>query len=331
MLGHKARHLVRRQRQDGRTAPHTTMPSAAIELDAVDKSYGKRQILKGLRLSVPERSVFAFLGNNGHGKSTTIRLVTGLAAPDRGSIRVLGRDITCQRRQVLAQMGCLIEAPSAYPNLNAREFLGIGARLKDLPASEIDRALELVGLHPAPRQRIEHYSLGMRQRLALAHALLGRPRLLVLDEPTNGLDPDGIREIRALLSGLPEAADCTIFFASHYLDEVEKTATHLALLHEGRILLQASAAELERQLAGVLALDLDDAAQGARVLEAMGHVARTEGPHRVLVGGVDRELAGTVNSQLVQAGLVLYQSVLRKPTLEQWFLQMTAAEGASAC
>src|SRR5690606_13719808 len=180
------------------------MPNAAIELQAVDKSYGPRRILKDLQLVVPERSVFAFLGNNGHGKSTTIRLLAGLAAPDRGSIRVLGQDIRQHRREVLAQMGCLIEAPSSYPNLTAREFLSIGACLKQLPRSEIDRALELVGLRPDRRQRIEHYSLGMRQRLALAHALLGRPRLLVLDEPTNGLDPDGIRDIRALLSGLPE-------------------------------------------------------------------------------------------------------------------------------
>lgn len=306
------------------------MPSAAIELQAVDKSYGPRRILKDLQLVVPERSVFAFLGNNGHGKSTTIRLLAGLAAPDRGSIRVLGKDIRQHRREVLAQMGCLIEAPSSYPNLTAREFLSIGACLKQLPRSEIDRALELVGLRPDRRQRIEHYSLGMRQRLALAHALLGRPRLLVLDEPTNGLDPDGIRDIRALLSGLPEAAGCTIFFASHYLDEVEKTATHLAVLHEGTIRLQASAGELERQLAGVLALDVDDAERGSRTLQALGYAARAESPNRVLVADVDRDRAGLLNSQLVQAGVVLYPSVLRKPTLEQWFLQMTASGGAVA-
>src|SRR5690606_8893970 len=129
----------------------------------------------------------------------------------------------------------------------------------------------------------------------------------------------------------PRTAGCTIFFASHYLDEVEKTATHLAVLHEGTIRLQASAGELERQLAGVLALDVDDAERGSRTLQALGYAARAESPNRVLVADVDRDRAGLLNSQLVQAGVVLYQSVLRKPTLEQWFLQMTASGGGVAC
>jgi ABC-type multidrug transport system ATPase subunit len=303
--------------------------TAAIELEQVDKSYGRHQVLRGLDLCVPERSVFAFLGNNGHGKSTTIRLITGLGAPDRGSIRVLGHDVSRARRPALAQMGCLIEAPSSYPNLTASEFLSIGTRLKALPASEIGRVLEVVGLRPDPRQRIEHFSLGMKQRLALAHALLGSPRLLVLDEPTNGLDPSGMQDIRRLISTLPETADCTIFFASHLLAEVERTATHLAVIRDGAIQLQSSVRELESRLTGALALEVGDAPLGAKTLQGEGFTATAEGPHQLLVSNIERDQAGRVHSLLVHAGVVLYQSALRKPTLEQWFLG-TADAGREA-
>lgn len=299
----------------------------AIELKAVDKSYGSHAVLRQLALEVPERSVFAFLGNNGHGKSTTIRLIAGLSSPDGGEIRVFGRDIRRQRKQALAEMGFLIEAPSSYPNLTGTEFLSIGVRLKGLQRTEIDRTLELVGLRADRRQRIEHYSLGMRQRLALAHALLGQPKLLVLDEPTNGLDPDGIQDVRRLLSTLPETAGCTIFFASHYLDEVEKTATHIAVLRDGRTRLQASVAALSRQLASALAVEVDDAARAVDVLQGFGYAATLEAPGQLTVPAIDRVRAGHVHACLVQAGLTLYQSSLRRPTLEQWFLQTASTDG----
>jgi ABC-type multidrug transport system ATPase subunit len=299
----------------------------AIELIDIDKSYGKHVVLRQLALDVPERSVFAFLGNNGHGKSTTIRLIAGLSSPDAGSIRIFGRDVRHDRRRILSEVGFLIEAPSSYPNLTGTEFLSIGARLKKLPVMEIERTLELVGLHCDRRQRIEHYSLGMRQRLALAHALLGRPRLLVLDEPTNGLDPDGIQDIRRLLSTLPQMADCTIFFASHYLDEVEKTATHIAVLRDGAIDRQASVQDLRQQLVSALVMEIDDASRGADVLRSFGYAVTYEAPTRLRVPAIDRNRAGHVHTCLVQAGLTLYESTLRKPTLEQWFLQTASRDG----
>jgi ABC-2 type transport system ATP-binding protein len=302
----------------------------AIELSAVDKSYGKHAVLRQLALAVPERSVFAFLGNNGHGKSTTIRLIAGLSTPDAGEIRVFGRDIRRERRRALSDIGFLIEAPSSYPNLTGPEFLSIGTRLKRLPATEIGRTLELVGLRCDRRQRIEHYSLGMRQRLALAHALLGQPRLLVLDEPTNGLDPDGIRDMRQLLSSLPDAAGCTIFFASHLLDEVEKTATHIAVLRDGATQRQASVQALTQELVSALAVEVDDTARAVEVLRASGYDVAVDAQDRLLVPAIDRDRAGHVHACLVQAGLTLYQSVLRKPTLEQWFLQTASAAGDRA-
>lgn len=301
----------------------------AIELRAVDKSFGRHAVLRQLDLQVPERSVFAFLGNNGHGKSTTIRLIAGLAAADGGSVQVLGRDIRRERRQVLAEMGCLIEAPSAYPNLTAPEFLSIATRLKRLPGSEIGRVLELVGLRCDRRQRIEHYSLGMKQRLALAFALVGKPRLLLLDEPTNGLDPDGMQDVRRLLSALPERAGCTIFFASHLLDEVEKTATHFAVLREGSTRLQASVHDLMQGLPSVLSLDVDAPERAASLLQACGHAAEVDGAGHVTIAGVTRDVAGQLHRVLMDAGITLFESVHRKPSLEQWFLQSASVDGGA--
>ncbi|MEF3081364.1 ATP-binding cassette domain-containing protein [Luteimonas sp. SMYT11W] len=301
--------------------------SLAIELRAVDKSFGHHPVLRQLDLQVPERSVFAFLGNNGHGKSTTIRLIAGLAHADAGNVQVLGRDIRREREQALADMGCLIEAPSAYPNLTAHEFLSIATRLKRLPATEIGRVLDVVGLQVDRRQRIAHFSLGMKQRLALAFALVGKPRLLVLDEPTNGLDPDGMQDIRRLLSTLPERAGCTIFFSSHLLDEVEKTATHMAVLRSGSVRLQASIRDLTRALPSVLSLDVDAPARAAAVLQAGGHAAVVDGAGRVAIADVTREAAGQVHRTLLDAGLTMFESVHRKPSLEQWFLDTAGAEG----
>jgi ABC-type multidrug transport system ATPase subunit len=190
--------------------------------------------------------------------------------------------------------------------------------------------LELAGLHCDRRQRIEHYSLGMRQRLALAHALLGKPRLLVLDEPTNGLDPDGIQDVCRLLSTLPESAGCTIFFASHYLDEVEKMATHIAVLHSGSVRQQSSVQALSEQLVSALIVDVDDAVRGVDILRSFGYAATLDTPNQLRVPAIDRDRAGHVHACLVQAGLTLYQSVLRKPTLEQWFLQTASTNGGRA-
>jgi len=305
------------------------MNSYVIELENVHKAFAKRAVLKGVELSVPTESVFAFLGNNGQGKSTTIRLIVGLLQPDEGSVRVLGQDIRQSRKAVLARLGCLVDAPSAYPNLRASEFLDIGRRLKALPFAEVDRVLAIVGLSAERKVRIAHFSLGMKQRLALAHALLGQPPLLILDEPTNGLDPEGIREIRELLVGLPAAAACTVFFSSHQLDEVEKTATHLAVLQGGSIRLQVPMAKLARDKPVHLLLTVNDAYAAAPLLAELGYAAVSESPHQLRVEAVAREDAHRVNARLVQAGFDLHEATFRCPSLEQWFLQdVLAEEGA---
>lgn len=295
----------------------------AIALAQVAKRLGRREVLRGLSLQVPTGSVFAFLGNNGAGKSTTIRILTGLIDADAGRVEVLGRPMGAERLAVLREVGCLVDSPALYANLTALQFLEIGRRIKELPRSESLRVLELTGLAGAVRERIAGFSLGMRQRLALAHALLGKPRLLILDEPGNGLDPQGMRELRTLLVGLPDQAQCTVFLSSHHLDEVEKIATHLAVLHGGRVLCQEAVPQLVASQAGSLALDVDDARQAQVVLARLGCQARILDPGRLEVLQIDRQDGARLHAALVNHGVALYQSVYRTPTLEQWFLALT--------
>jgi len=299
------------------------MTAAIIEMTGISKAFGDRLVLDQLNLSVPEHSLFAFLGNNGHGKSTTIKLITGLLRADQGDIRVLGLDIRKQRNEVLKQIGCLIDYPSLYPNLDAAEFLSIGCLIKGLPTPEIDRVLALVSMRDAKHVLIGKYSLGMKQRLALAHALLGKPKLLILDEPTNGLDPEGINDIRRLLIELPASANCSIFFSSHQLDEVEKTASHLALLRDGRIQFQSAIGDLAKQQEGILCLDVCDAVKAQVLLEGLGFSSEITGANHVRIGSISRHQAGHVHASLIHGGLQLFESAYQKPSLEQWFLNST--------
>ena len=295
-----------------------------IELRKVSKRFGERAVLRGLDLCVPARSVFGFLGNNGAGKSTTIRLITGLLHADGGEVLVGGRDLRRHRLEVLRQVGCIVDAPALYPNLTAGEFLRIGCGIRRLPASETGRVLELVQLLDAGRTRIAHFSLGMKQRLALAHALLGEPALLVLDEPSNGLDPHGILEMRELLRRLPERAGCTVFVSSHQLDEVEKMATHVALLQDGVLASQGRVDVLTGAGTGVLEVETGDAGHALGVLRACDYDARKLDGTRLEVHRVERAHADRVHATLVHAGVRLFQSTWRQPTLEQWFLGATS-------
>ena len=297
------------------------MASQVIDMRGVRKSFGAHQVIDGLSLTMPEGSIFGFLGNNGAGKSTVIRMITGLLRADAGEIDVLGMDVRSARLAILGQIGAIVDAPSLYPNLTAAEFLRIGCTIKNLPWNEIDRVLTLVDMLGAGNRLIAKFSLGMKQRLALAHALLGSPRLLILDEPTNGLDPEGIRDIRHLLKSLPGLTGTSVFVSSHNLDEVEKTATHVALLKGGAIRFQAPIAELLAAQAGALAIEVGDVARAQQLLAGAAYnVARTDSG-QLRVSGIERHNADRVHALLIHAGIRLYQSVYHTPSLEQWFLE----------
>lgn len=296
------------------------MTPHVIQMSNVSKAFGSHQVIEELSLEVPEHSIYAFLGNNGEGKSTVIRMITGLLRADRGEIEVLGMNVRRQRRAVLGQIGVIVDAPSLYPNLNAEEFLRIGCIIRDLPDHETARVLELVKLGKTRGRLIGKFSLGMRQRLAIAHALLGSPRLLILDEPTNGLDPEGTLDIRTLLKSLPALTGTSVFVSSHNLGEIEKMATHVALLKGGAIRFQAPIDDLLARQTGALAIDVGDIARAYQLLAGAAYqVERTAGG-QLRVSGVERHHADRVHALLVHAGIRLYQSVYHTPSLEQWFL-----------
>lgn len=232
-----------------------------IETNNLCKQYGDAMRVSHLNLDVPEGSVYGFLGPNGAGKSTTLKMILGLVHPTAGSIQVMGQTVNRQNRlSILRQVGSLIESPSYYGHLTGEENLRIVQTMRGVPAKYIQEVLEIVRLEDQRGKRVAHYSLGMKQRLGLAAALLGYPKILILDEPTNGLDPSGIHEIRNLIKSLPSIYDCTVLISSHMLSEVELIAEDIGILNHGRLLFEGSMETL-RQYAlrsGFAADNLED-------------------------------------------------------------------------
>ena len=294
----------------------------ALTTHMLTKRFGRQVAVDSLSIEVPERSIYGFLGANGAGKTTTLRLVLGLLRADKGSIRLFGKEV---RRGGAGGIGALIEAPSLYAHLTGRQNLDITRRLLALPVAEIERVLELVGLDGAGTKRVGGYSLGMRQRLAIARALLGRPRLLILDEPTNGLDPEGILDMRALLRRLPDAEGTTLLVSSHLLTEVEQVATHVAMVHHGRLLLQDSMGVLLDEVP-LLELDTGDRAASALVLQQAGFTVGDGGDGKLVIsGGQHAEpRADQIAQLLVERGHALRHLAKRRPTLERVYHRQLA-------
>ena len=202
------------------------MPQPLLDVDQLTKRFGGVVALDAVSLNVPERAVYGFLGRNGAGKTTTLKMVLGLIAPSAGSVRVCGIDVVRDRLAAARRIGALLEAHGFYVHLTGRQNLALTATLLGAPPTEIDRVLEVVELRGQAERRVSDYSLGMRQRLGLARAMLNAPPVLILDEPTNGLDPDGIADMRRFLRSLPERTGATVLLSSHLLGEIEQTATH---------------------------------------------------------------------------------------------------------
>jgi len=260
-------------------APSAELPSGelSIETRGLSKRFGRQMAVDGVDLAVPRGSVFGFLGPNGSGKTTTIRIMLGLAAASSGSVRVLGEEMPRQLRSVLPRVGALVEGPAFYPFLSgAANLLRFDAADPEAPAGtrreRVRTALERVGLAHAADKKVRAYSLGMKQRLGIANALLAPRELLVLDEPTNGLDPQGTREVRHLVRSL--AADgATVFVSSHLLAEVEQICTHAAIMSAGRLVAQGPLAELRRAGQTRVRLLTPDPGHAARVMAGLGLTA----------------------------------------------------------
>ena len=298
-----------------------------IHTHALTKRYrGGQLAVDGLDLTVPAGSVFGFLGPNGSGKTTTIRMLMGLIAPTSGSARVLGHPMPRASRTVLPHVGALIEGPALYGFLSGRDNL-IRYDAADPTAdprtrgTRVGAALDRVGLAAAAGKKAKAYSLGMKQRLGLAAALLQPRRLLVLDEPTNGLDPQGMREIRSLVREL--ASDgTTVFLSSHLLDEIEQVCTHAAVMAQGRLITQGSVSDLAAGARGRLVVTTPDTADAARVLKEQGVGDVVIDEDRVTSDPPDGEPAA-INAALVTAGVRVRGFGVERASLEDAFVALT--------
>ncbi len=303
-------------------------PTLIVETSGLSRRFKQILAVNNLDLQVPVGSVYGFLGPNGAGKTTTIRMLLGLIHPNQGQIFLFGQPFTRRNWQLLANVGALVESPSLYPHLTGRENLEVTRRLLDAPREKIDQALDSVHLKEDSNRLVKGYSMGMRQRLGLALALLNDPALLILDEPTNGLDPAGIQEMREVIHRLPQTHGVTVFLSSHLLSEVEQVASHIGIINQGKFLFQGTLDELHMQCSPRLHLRTDRVDDACLVIHEAGWSVHRNGRPEIIVeinGAAD---AATINRMLIESGINVIHLDVRQPTLEETFLQLTGVEKA---
>jgi ABC-2 type transport system ATP-binding protein len=287
------------------------------------KVIGKRTIVDDVSFELRPGEVFGFLGPNGAGKTTTIRMLVGLIKPTSGTVSICGHDLKHHFEQALSCIGCIVETPDLYRFMTGRENLEHFARMLSANGENIDDLAALVNMDHRLDEKVRTYSLGMRQRLGIAQALLGHPRVLILDEPANGLDPAGIREIRGLLRQLAAERQMAIFVSSHLLAEVELMCDRVAIIHKGKILREGTVHDLisSRRM---MEFRVGDAARSAEILRAHGLEVETSGDR--VFAPVEESDAPPLIAALAQSGVEVFRAQKRVQTLEETFLEATGGE-----
>jgi len=306
-----------------------TTDQPVLRAIGLSKRYGRRLALSGLNLDVPRGTVYGFLGPNGAGKTTAINLILGLIAPTDGHVEMFGLDARRYLPQALRRVGAVLEGPAAYPDLSARNNLRISASQSGvIDGRRIDEVLALVGLTTRQKDKVRGFSLGMKQRLALAAALLHDPELLILDEPTNGLDPAGMREFRDLIRELGRS-DKTVFVSSHLLNEVEQMCDEVAIIKEGRLIAHGAVAELTRR-GGMLDLKVTDVEKAIEALRALdwARSVNSDGADGIAVEAPP-ERAWELSRALAEQQVYISEMRPRESTLEDFFLEVTGEEERS--
>jgi ABC-type multidrug transport system ATPase subunit len=299
-----------------------------IETTDLTFKFGSQTVVDSLSLQVPQGSIYGFLGPNGAGKTTTIKLLLNLLQNSQGNIKIFGLDFKNNRTQILSQIGSLIEQPAIYSHLTGRENLINRAILLQVEHKRVDEMLQLVQLTAAADKKAGNYSLGMKQRLGIALALLPDPKLLILDEPTNGLDPNGIIEIRELLKRLTKEQGKTVFISSHLLAEIERMATHVAIINKGKLLFQGELKHLETLSQPLVRIETNNTVEAADLLTKSGHTVAEINDDNLAVVYKSKEDTGAVNSLLNQAGLSVYSIHKVQKDLENLFLNITQNQTA---
>jgi ABC-type multidrug transport system ATPase subunit len=285
--------------------------------------FGKQTVVKSLSLQVPEGSIYGFLGPNGAGKTTTIKLLLNLLQIQEGSIHIFGQELQSNRLSILAQIGSLIEQPAIYLHLTGKENLLNRALLLQVSAKRVDDMLDLVHLTQTANKKTGQYSLGMKQRLGIALALLGDPKLLILDEPTNGLDPNGIIEVRELLIDLVAKHDKTVFISSHLLAEIERMATHVGIINHGELLFQGDIKDLEAMSKPMVQIETDNTADAANLLLKNNIHVTEVNEHHIFSPYISKQQTAEINALLNKAGYNIYSIHKQQKDLEKLFLDIT--------
>ena len=298
--------------------------SFVLTTEGVTKSFARAQVVSELNLRVPLGSIYGFLGPNGAGKTTTIRMLLGLIRPDAGEISLFGLQLASHRKAILKRVGVLFEEPAIYPQMTGPENLQVLTRLTHIRTNRIEETLRQVELLDAADKRAGQYSRGMKQRLGIAMALLNEPQLLILDEPTNGLDPAGIRDVRELLKRLVTELGITVFLSSHLLSEIELVATHLGIINQGELLFQGTPEKLRGRRKGRTVIKTDAPETAMKILRNELVRCALDGQGVLEIEAVEPEAIADVNQLLVHHGLRVYGIEPQSDRLEELFMHVTA-------
>lgn len=296
--------------------------SMIVQTEQLTKTFQKQHAVDHINMTIQEGEIYGFLGPNGAGKTTTIRMLLGLMKPTSGSVRIFDKQLNKHKLDILRQVGSLVENPSYYPHLTAYENLNVIRQLVGVPQKRISEVLETVRLTEAAHRKVKGFSLGMKQRLGIAAALLHQPKLLILDEPTNGLDPSGIIEIRELIKSLPKQYGMTVLISSHLLSEIDQIATAVGVVSKGKLIYQDRMSNLRKLAESTINIQCSDLEQAAAKLKQLELAATIEEEYISLGNCSNRSVSDAV-SLLVHQGHEIYRVEERKQTLEQIFLGMT--------
>ncbi|KGP73315.1 ABC transporter ATP-binding protein [Pontibacillus yanchengensis] len=292
-----------------------------IETKQLTKTYKQEYAANEVNLQIPKGSIYGFLGPNGAGKTTTIRMLLGLIKPTSGQVYMFGKPLKNHRLEILSKVGSLVENPSYYGHLNAVENLEIYRILLQAPKNRIQEVLDVVGLSSASNKKVKQYSLGMKQRLGIAIALLGDPELLILDEPTNGLDPEGIQEIRTLIQRLAEERGITILVSSHLLSEIDQMADYVGIISNGSLIFQDKIDILRRKAQPRIRFQVDKKDAAWNVMLAGGYTSDIQ-DESIIIFNVDNEIIASVIEKLVSHNISIYRVEEVTTSLEDIFLQV---------
>lgn len=291
----------------------------AVETRGLTKLYGDKAAVKDLDLKVGEGQIYGFIGRNGAGKSTTLKMISGLASPTQGEIRLFGKPV-CDP-VVRRRLGVLIEAAGLYPNMTARQNVMMKARCMGLTEEKsVDRVLELTGLTDTGKKQVKHFSMGMKQRLGVALALLGNPDLLILDEPINGLDPEGIKELRQLVLKLQEEGK-TILLSSHILGELSKIATNYGIIKDGELIEQITRSELEEKCQDYFQVEVADVRRALPIIQETFSQAQAEVSDARIIRVYGLSEGAELNRRLAEEQIPVYASGFHHMDLEEYFLE----------